>query len=254
MADSRRSGLVARKNTVLNFKSWRIAISACIVAVVVGSLLLTHLLPVSAFSRTDHCLLRLNHLGPIGIIIFGAILVLIALSGFIPGSLIGVLAGTSYGLLLGFALAAISTMIGALFAFLLARSFLQPLLRRLIAGRSQLRNFDAALARDGWRFVCLLRVSPVMPFAATSYTLGMSSVSMKDYLIGTLASLPALLGYVIVGTLTRAGLTAATQGADIVKWLFIGAGLTATIFLTWRIGRIAIQAGFVPVAAPDEHA
>jgi uncharacterized membrane protein YdjX (TVP38/TMEM64 family)/glycosyltransferase involved in cell wall biosynthesis len=226
------------------------AILACIVVTVtLGGVLATRMFPAASLSHTEQFFFHLHRLGLLGIILFGAIQVLIALSGFIPGSLIGILAGTVYGLSIGFPLAAISTMLGALIAFLFARSFLQPLVISLLSGRSRLQDFDEALARDGWRFVCLLRVSPVMPFAATSYALGASSVSIKDYLIGTLASLPALLGYVIVGTLARAGLSAATQSADTVRWLFIGAGLAATIFLTWRIGRMAAAAGLLPLAS-----
>jgi uncharacterized membrane protein YdjX (TVP38/TMEM64 family)/glycosyltransferase involved in cell wall biosynthesis/SAM-dependent methyltransferase len=236
------------------FGKRHVVLACFVIAMIVSGLLLTHLLPASAFSHVEAFLLRLHGLGFPGIVLFGVFLVLIALSGFIPGSLIGVLSGTAYGLATGFPLAAISTLIGAALAFLLARSFLQPQLARLVSGRSRLQNFDAALARDGWRFVCLLRISPIMPFAATSYALGASSVSMRNYLIGTLASLPALLGYVVVGRLARLGLSAATQGADIVKWLFIAAGLAATIFLTLRIGRMAIQAGLVQIAEADEIA
>jgi uncharacterized membrane protein YdjX (TVP38/TMEM64 family) len=61
------------------------------------------------------------------------------------------------------------------------------------------------LAQDGWRLVCVLRVSPVMPFAMTSYALGLTGISQRAYLLGTLAALPALLGYVTVGAL--AGMT-----------------------------------------------
>jgi uncharacterized membrane protein YdjX (TVP38/TMEM64 family)/glycosyltransferase involved in cell wall biosynthesis len=229
------------------------AVLACfVVAAIIGGILSSHLLPAAEFARAEQFLVHLHHLGLPGAILFGAVLVLIALSGFIPGSLIGVLAGTAYGLFAGFPLAAVSTLIGAALAFLLARSFLQPYLNRLVSGRARLQNFDAALARDGWRFVCLLRISPIMPFAATSYALGASSVSMRDYLIGTLASLPPLFGYVVVGTLARVGLSAATRGADVVTWLFIGAGLIATIFLTWRIGRMAMQAGMLPLASVDD--
>jgi uncharacterized membrane protein YdjX (TVP38/TMEM64 family) len=231
------------------------AILACfVVAAIFCGILSSHLLPAAEFARAEQFLVHLHHLGLPGVILFGAVLVLIALSGFIPGSLIGVLAGTAYGLFAGFPLAAVSTLIGAVLAFLLARSFLQPYLTRLVSGRARLQLFDAALARDGWRFVCLLRISPIMPFAATSYALGASSVSMRDYLIGTLASLPALFGYVIVGTLARVGISAATRGADLVTWLFIGAGLIATIFLTWRIGRMAMQAGLLAPAAVGDAA
>jgi hypothetical protein len=38
-----------------------------------------------------------------------------------------------------------------------------------------------------------------MPFVATSDLLGLSTISLRDYMHETLAALPALLGYVSLG-------------------------------------------------------
>jgi uncharacterized membrane protein YdjX (TVP38/TMEM64 family) len=113
---------------------------------------------------------------------------------------------------------------------------------RQLARRPGLARFDVLLARDGWRIVCLLRISPVMPFAVTSYALGMSGVGIEAYAFGTLASLPALLGYVYVGTLAGAGLSAWTTGAAPLQWAILGFGILATLVLTLIIGRLAKRA------------
>jgi uncharacterized membrane protein YdjX (TVP38/TMEM64 family) len=236
----RSPGLVARP-----VGRTRVILCGVAVAALLGGLLGAHMLPAALFVHAESLLASLHRLGFIGMMLFGTILIAIALSGFIPGSLIGILAGTVYGLSIGFLISTVSTLLGALLAFLLARSLLRPLLTKLLATRARLQGFDTALARDGWRFVCLLRMSPVMPFAVTSYALGASSVTMKNYMLGTLGALPALLGYVIVGTLARAGFSAARQGTDIIRWFVISAGLAATIFLTWRIGRLAASVGLV---------
>jgi len=84
-----------------------------------------------------------------------------------------------------------------------------------------------------------------MPFAATSYALGMSAVGIKAYLIGTAASLPALAGYVYLGTLADVGLSAWTTGAAPLRWVMLGLGGLATVALTvvgYRIGRRALGA------------
>src|ERR1700735_3045824 len=126
------------------------------IAVLLGGLLGAHMLPAALFVHAESLLASLHRLGFIGMILFGTILTAIALSGFIPGSLIGILAGTVYGLSIGFLLSTVSTLLGALLAFLVARSLLRPLLTKLLATRARLQGFDTALARDGWRFVCLL--------------------------------------------------------------------------------------------------
>ena len=180
--------------------------------------------------------------GAAGFAAFAVLQLIVAASGVLPASLLGVAAGAAYGLPLGFLLAAIGTMAGALLAFALSRSLFRDAIVRRMAGRPGLARFDALLARDGWRIVCLLRISPVMPFAATSYALGMSAVGPEAYVLGTLASLPALLAYVYVGTLAGAGLSAWTTGAAPLQWAILAAGVLATVGLTVAIGRMARRA------------
>ena len=44
------------------------------------------------------------------------------------------------------------------------------------------------------------------PLRRASHLLGFSALSLRDYRLGTLAPLPALLGHVSLGAFTRAGL------------------------------------------------
>ena len=134
-------------------------------------------------------------------------------------------------------------MAGALVAFFLSRSLFRPTVERLIATRPRLRNFDTLIAQDGLRLVCLLRISPVMPFSVASYMLGLSSIDLRTYTIGTLASLPALCGYVFIGTLADASLSAWMTGADPLRWILLGIGGAATLVLTVRFGYIVRRLG-----------
>jgi uncharacterized membrane protein YdjX (TVP38/TMEM64 family) len=81
-------------------------------------------------------------------------------------------------------------------------------------------------------------LSPIMPFAATSHMLGLSAISFRDDCIGTLGSLPALLGYVAIGNLVGASVQASTSGAGLIRLGLLGAGVLATGIVTLRIGRI----------------
>src|SRR6266700_124662 len=139
---------------------------------------------------------------------FVLVQVLVAISGFLPASLVGVSAGVAYGVGLGFATASISTLIGAVIAFLLSRSLLRPFVERKLSRTPHLSSLDGQIRNQGWRFVCVLRLSPVAPFAATSYALGLSSIALGEYLAGTLASLPSLLVYVLAGAAVKTGASA----------------------------------------------
>jgi uncharacterized membrane protein YdjX (TVP38/TMEM64 family) len=198
----------------------------------------------SAMSEIEGLLRSVQSVGASGVVAVILIQILIAMSGVLPASLIGIGSGLVYGVSLGFGIATLSTMAGAILAFWLSRSLLRPIIAGLIERRSRLRDFDSMLARDGWRFVFLLRLSPIMPFAVTSYALGISSIAFRHYLIGCLASLPSLLGYVFIGSLATTGVEAISHGSSPLKWALVGLGIVATAIVTWRIGKIAALAGF----------
>ncbi|MBW4091131.1 MAG: TVP38/TMEM64 family protein [Proteobacteria bacterium] len=169
----------------------------------------------------------------------------VAASGVLPASVLGVAAGALFGVGAGFAAAAIGTLAGAVLAFGLTRSFARPLIARLVRERPALRRLDAALAGDGWKLVCLLRISPVMPFAVTSYALGLSSVRFRAYLLGTLASLPPLLAYVVLGRVL--GFGALHPGADgALRWVALGIGAAASLGLAWYVLRLLRRACALP--------
>jgi uncharacterized membrane protein YdjX (TVP38/TMEM64 family) len=167
--------------------------------------------------------------------------VVAAMAGIVPASLVGMAAGALFGVADGFAISTAGLLLGALAAFGLSRSTLRALVERAMTDTSRVRNLDAALARDGWRLVCLLRASPLMPFVATSYLLGLSAISLRDYMLGTLAALPALLGYVSLGAFARAGLSASTGAALPFQWALLATGFAATALAVAQIGTLVAR-------------
>lgn len=192
--------------------------------------------------------------GPFGWLLFALAQAVVAMLGVIPASLLGIAAGLVYGLWTGFVLAAVGTMLGGWLAFRLARSLLRPWVERLIRARSggRLPGLDEAVRRDGWRMACLLRISPVMPFALTSYALGLTRMSGRDYLLGTLAALPALGGYVGAGALARHGMLGGGNlaGGGPLSWVLLAAGVAATAALIFRSGTLLARCGFLPGKPP----
>ena len=179
--------------------------------------------------------------GAAGLALVFALQLAVAASGILPASVLGVAAGALFGVVGGFAAAALGTLAGAVLAFGLARSLARPWIARLVGQRPGLARFDRALGRDGWRLVCLVRISPVMPFAVTSYALGLSAVGFRAYLLGTLASLPALLVYVLAGRIAGFGaLHLAAGGA--AAWAMLAVGAAATVALGWYMMRLLRRA------------
>lgn len=192
--------------------------------------------------RSSGVLAAITTLGAEGWLAFVGLQTIVSVSGILPASALGIAAGSIYGIELGFPLSAASSLVGAGLAFGLTRSFFRPFIERQMRDRPQLQLIDAAVKRDGWRLACLIRLSPIMPFAATSYLLGLSSISFRDYCIGTLGSLPALFGYVVIGVLAGAGVHAWASAAGLIRIGLIVAGLLASGIATLRIGAIVSAA------------
>lgn len=192
-------------------------------------------------SWTEYIFKSISGLGFVGVLIFIALLTLIAFTGVFPASLIGVASGTIYGVMVGFPISAVSTMLGAWMSFAISRSMFRGWIEALLVKHPRLKSLDVGLAESNWRMVCLLRISPIMPFALTSYALGLSSVTRRDYTIGTLASMPALFGYVCLGGLARDGFSNGGAGANYLHWALLGFGIIATVALTLKIRRMMIR-------------
>lgn len=193
---------------------------------------------------------RLRAMGPLGWAIFIGLEFLSTLVGIVPGALLGIAAGAIYGVATGFCTSAVGIMAGAMAAFGLSRSMLRPRIGHVLARHGRLAILDGMFAKEGWRIVALLRISPVMPFSITSYALGFSGIAARDYVFGTMASLPSLLGYVVIGTLGGLSLSAGTRDGADIHFFLLGLGAVATLALTIHLSRLLGRA--LSVTHPSE--
>ena len=218
---------------------WILAL--CLAAAVVAGVLVGRISPDALIHASERLIAQVRDLGWAGILVFAAFQLLVTLSGVFPASLAAVAAGMIYGLLPGLGISALTTLGGAYLAFRLSRSMFRAGVHRFIARYRTLENLDELVSADGWKLVFLLRISPVMPFSATSYMLGLSKIDARSYLVGTLASLPALVGYVSMGALTNAGLSSWVRGESPFRWLLIVAGGVGLIVLAIWMVQVALK-------------
>ena len=168
--------------------------------------------------------------------------VVIAACGVLPASVMAVMAGAAYGMVKGLAISVVCTLLGGWIAFLLSRSILRPWIEKLLAKSRFAEKFDEALEGEGWHFVFLLRISPVMPFALTSYGFGLTRIRQRDYLLGTLASLPAMASYVGLGAIGKQGMEMSLKDASAMQWALLIVGTLALLLAAWRTGAIVKKA------------
>lgn len=192
-------------------------------------------------------LLWVKSLGAVGILAFIAIYNLATIL-FIPASLLTLGGGALYGLVWGTVYVLIASTLGAVLAFLIGRYVARGWICQWIQAHPKFKAVDAAIAQEGLKIVFLTRLSPVFPFNLLNYVFGITCVSLKDYMIGSLGMIPVTFLYVYFGSLV--GDVAALhmpldmpEDADLpmlmVHWGIKLLGLLATIAVTVQITRIA---------------
>ena len=178
---------------------------------------------------------------PVGFIV-GYVVATVALA---PGSILTLAAGAVFGLVEGVAYVFIGAMAGAAAAFLIARHVARHAVERRIARYPRPVAVNRAVARDGRKVVLLLRLTPVVPFNLLNYALGLSRVSLRDYLVASVGILPGTVVYVYYGTLVRsvadlsAG-TPTTRGWPYYALLVLG--LIATVAVAALLAKVARRA------------
>jgi uncharacterized membrane protein YdjX (TVP38/TMEM64 family) len=189
----------------------------------------------------------INSLGAIAPIAF-ILLYIIVTVAFVPASVVTLGAGVVFGVVKGSLLVFTGAMLGATAAFLVGRYLARDWVAQRMANRPKFQAIDAAIAQEGRKVIFLLRLSPLFPFNLLNYGLGLSQVSLKDYVLGTLGIAPGTIMYVylgsLVGSLAMLGAEDSVQDpqAVMVQWIVRIVGLIATITVTVYITRIAQQA------------
>lgn len=190
------------------------------------------------FGVMEGWIVRLGPLGPaIFILLYVAAAVLL-----IPGSAMTVGAGTIFGLGRGLAYVVVGANLGALSAFLLARTLLGERVRRWSAGNPRFEALDRAIGREGFRMVLLARLSPVFPFTLLNYLLGLTRIRVGAYVIANLIGmLPGTLLYTYIGATAREAL-GGVGGAGKYRMVLRLAGLLATVAVVMLMTRSARRA------------
>ncbi len=118
----------------------------------------------------------------------------------LPGAAVLTLAGGAiFGVGLGTLLVSFASSLGALLAFLMARTLLRDLVRRRF-GR-QLAPIEAGVARDGVFYLLSLRLAPVFPFFLVNLLMALTPMRAASfYLTSQIGMLPGTLVYVNAGT------------------------------------------------------
>lgn len=218
--------------------------------------------PFAIFGQIQQMLVSLvtwiDGLGPIGSVVFILAYIVVTVA-FLPASVVTLGAGFVFGVLKGSILVFIGAMLGATAAFLIGRFVARDWIARKVADNRFFSALDGAIAEEGLKLIFLIRLSPAFPFNLLNYALGLTKVTLKDYVLGTTGIIPGTVMYVYLGSLIGDIAMLGTGDAPsspvvdwIIKILIFVTVVAITLYIT-KIARKALKEA-VPEDAPEADA
>ncbi len=176
-------------------------------AILLGLMVAFALLPVKTWINT--ALASLQAFGPLGLFLI-AVAYVPACILMVPGSALTLGAGAIGTALFpnnavlavaaGTVAVSVGSVTGATAAFLLGRTFARETIAKRVAGNAKFSALDEAIGKDGLKMTFLVRLSPAFPFNLLNYAMGLTKVSLRDYVLGSWAGmLPGTVMYVYLG-------------------------------------------------------
>jgi len=188
--------------------------------------------------------LRLQDLGPWAPFLF----VLIYIVGAVllaPSFFLTVAAGAMFGVWRGSLVVFVGASLGASAVYAIATPLgNSPLLDR-VTGDPRVKAVRAAIRGDARWLAFLLRLSPLIPYNILNYALALSGVRFRDYAIGFIGMIPAILMYTYYGKVVGdvaalAAGVAPPRGPEYYGLIVVG--LVTLIVSTMMITRAARRA------------
>ncbi len=183
----------------------------------------------------------LGALGPAAFIAAYALAVI----ALVPAAALTMVGGALFGVIAGTLYVFVAATVGAAAAFLAARTLARGFVERRLASDPRFAAIDRAIAERGRGIVFLIRLSPLFPFTAINYALGLTRIRFADYLVASVGMLPGSLLYAYLGALGEEALAVGHGGRDardVAEYALLGLGLFGTLAATALVSRIARRA------------
>ena len=163
--------------------------------------------------------------GAWGPVVFTA-LVTVGVLTFVPGSFLAITGGLLFGPVAGTAYTVVGAIAGASLAFLIARYLAADWFSRRLKGA--IGMLVHRIEDQGWRFVALVRLVPVLPFAVVNYSLGLMRIKLSHYVLTSfLCMVPGIFAYSYLGDVGQRAL----NGEEALLKIAWGLGMLALLLL-----------------------
>lgn len=151
----------------------------------------------------------------------------VAVVGFMPGSVVTLVGGALFGPILGTVYVSLASTTAAAVAFLIARYLAADWVERRASGK--LEKVKKGIDEQGWKFVAFTRLVPIFPYTLLNYMFGLTGVRFWTYVwVSWICMLPATFAYVYLGF---AGQQAVVGGIGLRKLVLVVGSAIALIIL-----------------------
>jgi uncharacterized membrane protein YdjX (TVP38/TMEM64 family) len=143
-------------------------------------------------------------MGPLAPLYFG-IVYLIAEVLAVPATPLTLSAGYLFGLTQGVGVVLVAATIAASISFFIGKTFLRSWVETVLEENEKFAKIDKAIAKEGFKLLLLVRLSPIFPFALSNYLYGASAIDFGAFFWGTLLGFtPGTVAYVYTGMVGKA--------------------------------------------------
>jgi uncharacterized membrane protein YdjX (TVP38/TMEM64 family) len=175
-------------------------------------------------------------IGPAGYVVY-ALAYAVCCVLLIPALALTLGAGAIFGFVKGSLVVLAGATLGAVLAFLLARTVLRDRVERMTGDNAKFRALDRAITNEGTKILWLVRLSGFPPFTWVNYAFGLTGVRLPQYAAITFFGIiPGTLAFTWAGA---AGAAALTGSGNRVLLAVTAIGAVAVAVF---VGRIALNA------------
>ena len=203
-----------------------VAIGAVLLVVLAGSVYFRE--PIS--EALVGCSEYIDSLGAVkGPLLFAAVYFVLELVG-VPAFPLTMSSGAIFGPLEGTMIVVSSATFAAVAAFLISRYGARDTFKKIATEKfgEQFRKIDRAIGNDGFGVIFMMRLSPLLPFSASNYLYGLTSVKLIQYMPASfLGMIPGTFMYVASGDVARTISAGNSATIEQIGPALFGLGLTA---------------------------
>ncbi|MBA2750268.1 MAG: TVP38/TMEM64 family protein [Tatlockia sp.] len=117
----------------------------------------------------------------------------------LPSTALNLIGGAVFGAVWGTLWTSLGAIIAAIVAFTFTRTVGREAVTKRLGGRWQ--AMDAEVCRGGLFYMFAIRLVPIMPYGLVNFAAGLTSISFKDYVLGTtIGTVPGILPFVLLGS------------------------------------------------------